>query len=161
MDNVVNMSNNSATAGAEKSNLEQIRTTPGSYYIGTFGGKARFIRFDLNAFAEMETKFGNMEVAQERLKEGSMKDIRTVLWLGLIWDEVILDEITGEPIRYTLSEYQVGSWLTTLNLQEIMATLQSAISGSLPDNPEEAPSGEVMTKAVQSVQTEQSGTLPN
>lgn len=156
-----NMSNNSALAVAEKSNLDQIRTAPGSYYIGKFGGKERYIRFDLNAFAEMETKFGNMEEAQERLKGGSMKDIRTVLWLGLIWDEVVLDEVTGEPIRYSISEYQVGSWLTTLNLNEIMATLQDAISGSLPDNPEAKTSGEVMTSTVQSVQTENNGVLPN
>lgn len=159
--NVVNMPNNSVPAVTEKSNLDQIRTAPGSYHIGNFGGKERYIRFDLNAFAEMETKFGNMEEAQERLKGGSMKDIRTVLWLGLIWDEVILDEVTGEPIRYTLSEYQVGSWLTTLNLEEVMAKLQDAISGSLPDNPEEKPSGEVMSNNVQAVQAEQGGPLPN
>lgn len=159
--NVVNMPNNSVPAVTEKSNLDQIRTAPGSYHIGNFGGKERYIRFDLNAFAEMETKFGNMEEAQERLKGGSMKDIRTVLWLGLIWDEVVLDEVTGEPIRYTLSEYQVGSWLTTLNLEEVMAKLQDAISGSLPDNPDAKTSGEVMTDSVQAVQPEQPGTLPN
>lgn len=140
-----------------QSSLDQIRSTVGAYHIGNFGGKERFIRFDLNAFAEMETKFGNMEEAQERLKAGSMKDIRTVLWLGLIWDEVILDELTGEPIRYTLSEYQVGSWLTTLNLEAVMAKLQDAISGSLPDNADNKPSGEVMNNAVQPVQ----GSLPN
>lgn len=159
--NVVNMSNTSVSAVTEKSNLDQIRTAPGSYYIGKFGGKERYIRFDLNAFAEMETKFGNMEEAQERLKGGSMKDIRTVLWLGLIWDEVVLDDVTGEPIRYTLSEYQVGSWLTTLNLEDVMAKLQNAISGSLPDNPDDKTSGEVMTDSVQAVQPEQPGTLPN
>lgn len=163
--NVINMPNNSVQAVTEKSNLDQIRTAPGSYHIGNFGGKERYIRFDLNAFAEMETKFGNMEEAQERLKGGSMKDIRTVLWLGLIWDEVVLDEVTGEPIRYTLSEYQVGSWLTTLNLEEVMAKLQDAISGSLPDNPENKSSGEIMTDTVQAAQATQSdqpaGTVPN
>lgn len=158
--NVVNMPNTSAQAVAEKSNLDQIRTAPGSYFIGNFGGKDRYIRFDLNAFAEMETKFGTMEEAQERLKGGSMKDIRTVLWLGLIWNEVILDEITGEPLRYTISEYQVGSWLTTLNLEEVMSKLQDAISGSLPDNPENKASGEVMTETVQAVQASE-GALPN
>lgn len=163
--NVINMPNNSVQAVTEKSNLDQIRTAPGSYHIGNFGGKERYIRFDLNAFAEMETKFGNMEEAQERLKGGSMKDIRTVLWLGLIWDEVVLDDVTGEPIRYTLSEYQVGSWLTTLNLEEVMAKLQDAISGSLPDNPENKSSGEIMTDTVQAAQATQSdqpvGTVPN
>lgn len=127
MDNVTPISTE------EKSNLDQVRTPAGSYYIGNFGGKDRYIRYDLNAFAEMEDMFGTMEKAQERLQSGSMKDIRTVLWLGLIWDEVELDEVTGDPIRYTLSQYQVGSWLTTMNLQEVMNKLQNAISGSLPD----------------------------
>ncbi len=171
MDNVVNMPGNGTGVAAstnttqvkveeEKSNLDQIRTAPGSYGIGKFGGKERYIRFDLNAFAEMETIFGSMEEAQERLKGGSMKDIRTVLWLGLIWDEVVLDEVTGEPIRYTISQYQVGSWLTTLNLEEVMKKLQDAISGSLPDNPESTTSGEVMNEAVQAAQAAE-GTLPN
>lgn len=151
--------NNPINEAVEKSNLDQIRTAPGSYYIGTFGGKERYVRFDLNAFAEMETKFGSMEEAQERLKGGSMKDIRTVLWLGLIWDEVVLDEVNGEPIRYTISEFQVGSWLTTLNLENVMSKLQDAISGSLPDNPENKTSGEVMTETV--MQTTEEGTLPN
>lgn len=156
-----NMKVDTVAGTTEKSNLDQIRTTPGAYCIGTFEGKERYIRFDLNAFAEMESKFGNMEEAQERLKGGSMKDIRTVLWLGLIWDEVVLDEHTGEPLRYTLSEYQVGRWLTTHNLETVMATLQDAISGSLPDNPENKTSGEVMTTSAQNVQPSTGGALPN
>ena len=156
--NIINMNSTPATAGVisqpqiEKSNLDQIRIAPGSYFIGNFGGKDRYIRFDLNAFAEMETKFGSMEEAQERLKGGSMKDIRSVLWLGLIWNEVVLDELTGEPIRYTISEYQVGSWLTTLNLEDVMAKLQDAISGSLPDNPETQSAGEVINTSAAATQ---------
>lgn len=171
MSNIVNMSgnaqskvqNNSVVVNEEKSNLDQIRTAAGAFYIGDFGGKSRFIRFDLNAFAEMETLFGSMDEAQERLKGGSMKDIRTVLWLGLIWDEAVIDEVTGEPIKYNLTQYQVGSWLTTLNLEEVMQKLQEAISGSLPDNPENKSSGEVMNNVVQSAQEVQAseGTLPN
>lgn len=155
--------NNVSVAKEEKSNLDLIRTATGAYYIGEFGGKSRFIRFDLNAFAEMETMFGSMEEAQERLKGGSMKDIRTVLWLGLIWDEAVLDEVTGEPIKYNLTQYQVGSWLTTLNLEDVMQKLQDAISGSLPDNPENKTSGETMNEMVQTAPVSQAaeGTLPN
>ena len=104
MDNVTPI-----TTSENKSNLDQVRVPAGAYYIGEFGGKARYIRYDLNAFAEMEEMFGSMEAAQERLQGGSMKDVRTVLWLGLIWDEVVLDEVTGDPIKYTLSQYEVGS----------------------------------------------------
>ena len=76
-----------------------------------------------------------------------MKDIRTVLWLGLIWDEVVLDEVTGDPIKYTLSQYEVGSWLTTLNLQDVMDKLQSAISGSLPESDGNQTSAQTMNQA--------------
>ena len=149
MDNVTPI-----TVSEDKSNLDQVRVPAGAYYIGVFGGKARYIRYDLNAFAEMEDLFGSMEAAQERLQGGSMKDIRTVLWLGLIWDEVVLDEVTGDPIKYTLSQYEVGSWLTTMNLQEVMDKLQSAISGSLPDNDGSKTSAETMNQAAAPVSGE-------
>jgi hypothetical protein len=115
------------------SNLGDVRTEPGSFYIGEFGGRSRYIRFDLNAFAEMENLFGNMEEAQTRLSSGSMNDIKTVLWLGLIHDEVELDPITGEPTRYTLSKYTVGHWLTALNLPEVVKKLQASMNGSMPN----------------------------
>ena len=149
MDNVTPI-----TESENKSNLDQVRVPAGAYYIGVFGGKARYIRYDLNAFAEMEDLFGSMEAAQERLQGGSMKDIRTVLWLGLIWDEVVLDEVTGDPIKYTLSQYEVGSWLTTMNLQDVMDKLQSAISGSLPDNDGSKTSAETMNQAAAPVSGE-------
>lgn len=149
MDNVTPI-----TVSEDKSNLDQVRVPAGAYYIGVFGGKARYIRYDLNAFAEMEDLFGSMEAAQERLQGGSMKDIRTVLWLGLIWDEVVLDEVTGDPIKYTLSQYEVGSWLTTMNLQDVMDKLQSAISGSLPDNDGSKTSAETMNQAAAPVSGE-------
>lgn len=115
------------------SNVHDVRQSDGYFYIGEFGGKKRYVKFDLNAFAEMEAIYGNMDEAQTKLAGGHMKDIRTVMWLGLIHDEANLDPITGEPISYNLSQYQVGSWLTPLNLKEVMAKLQSAINGSMPD----------------------------
>lgn len=115
-----------------KSNLNDIRLNNGEFFIGNFEGKDRYIKFDLNAFAEMETIFGSMEAAQERIKKGSMKDIRTVLWLGLIWNETILDERTGEPVGYNLSQYQVGSWLNTMNMGDVMQKLNNAMVGSMP-----------------------------
>lgn len=138
MENIIPM-NGTPNAGAAQaapvnsgSTLHDVRNNVGAFFIGNFDGKDRYIKFDLNAFAEMEDRFGSMEEAQERLQKGSMKDVRTVLWLGLIWNEVILDEITGDPIKYTLSQYQVGSWLNTLNMRDVMAKLQEAITGSLP-----------------------------
>lgn len=133
--NVVNMNQVGATQVAPKpvSNLHEIRQQEGKYFIGNYGGKDRYICFDLNAFAELEERFGSMEDAQKRLQSGSMKDIRTVMWLGLIWDEVEVDPETGEPLKYHLTPFQVGSWLNTSNLQDVVEKLQAAMTGALPD----------------------------
>lgn len=118
----------------EVSNLHEIRQQEGKYFIGNFGGKERYICFDLNAFAELEERFGSMEEAQNRLQSGSMKDIRLVMWLGLIWDETVADPETGEPIKYNISVFQVGSWLNTSNLNDVVTKLQAAMTGALPDD---------------------------
>ncbi|MEG1543474.1 MAG: hypothetical protein RR382_02965 [Tannerellaceae bacterium] len=115
-------------------NLEAMRT--GYYPIGKFPegeeGVERHVRYDLNAFAEMERIYGSMEAANEALTKGSMTDVRRILWLGLIHDQAVLDEITGEPIKYKLTIYEVGKWLTPANMKEVMEKLNTAISGSVP-----------------------------
>ena len=112
------------------SNVQDVR---GGYYpIGNFDGQERYVRFDLNAFAEMERIYGSMEAANEALSKGSMRDVRTILWLGLIHDQAVLDEITGEPVKYKLTMFQVGKWLTPTNMKEVMSKLNEAISGSVP-----------------------------
>lgn len=112
--------------------LEELRPDAGAYLIGEFGGKKRYIKFDLNAFAEMERLYGDMDKANDALSKGSMADIRKILWLGLLWDEAVLDETTGEPIKYNITPYQVGSWLNTTNMKQVIGDLTSAINGSLP-----------------------------
>lgn len=112
-------------------NLISVR--PGYHYIGNFGGQERYVRYDLNAFAEMERIYGNMEAANEALTKGSMTDVRRILWLGLIHDQAVLDEITGEPIKYKLTVYEVGQWITPNNMKDIMQKLNAAITNSVPD----------------------------
>lgn len=112
--------------------LDSIRSE--FYSIGVFGGQERFVKYDLNAFAEMERMYGSMEAANEALTKGSMNDVRRILWLGLIHDQAILDEVTGEPIKYKLTLYEVGSWLTPSNMKSVMEKLNKAISGAIPDD---------------------------
>jgi hypothetical protein len=119
--------------------LEDMRPESGAYLIGEFDGKKRYIKFDLNAFAEMERLYGDMDKANDALSKGSMADIRKILWLGLIWDEAILDEDTGEPIKYTITPYQVGGWLNTTNMKKVIGDLTAAINGSLPKEEADAP----------------------
>ncbi|MFI3171106.1 MAG: hypothetical protein R3Y58_01855 [Eubacteriales bacterium] len=114
------------------SKLQDIRS--GYTSIGILGDEERFVRFDLNAFAEMERIYGNMDAANQALTKGSMVDVRRMLWLGLIHDQAILDEITGEPIKYKLTVYEVGKWLTPQNMQGIMTKLNGAISSATPES---------------------------
>lgn len=119
--------------------LEDMRPAEGAYCIGTFNGKKRYIKFDLNAFAEMERIYGDMDAANEALSKGSMNDIRKILWLGLLWDEAVLDEVTGEPIKYNITPYEVGSWLNTTNMKKVIGDLTDAINGSLPAQEDDTP----------------------
>lgn len=126
--------------------LDDIRIEQGSYDLGILGGKHRILRFDLNAFAEMERMYGSMDAANKALSSGSVQEIRRILWLGLIHDAAILDEITGEPIKYNLTVFEVGKWLTPANMPAVMEKLKDAINGSLPtnDDAEEAESATAM-----------------
>jgi hypothetical protein len=116
---------------------EQNIMKDGVYSIGVLGGEERVLKFDLNAFAELERIYGDMDKANEALNKGSIKDIRTILWVGLIWNHAVLDEITGEPVKYDLTMHAVGSWLTLDNMKTVMDSLMNAIGGSVPETPED------------------------
>ncbi len=127
---------------------DKLNDIRGGYYpIGVFPegndtdgnplGVERLVRYDLNAFAEMERIYGSMDAANAALTKGSMTDVRRILWLGLIHDQAELDEITGEPIRYKLTMYEVGKWLTPTNMKAVMEKLNVAISGSVPAEAQE------------------------
>lgn len=112
------------------SNIKDVR--PQRVFM-ELGGKSREIKFDLNAFAELETKFGSVEQAMAILQQGSIKGIRTILWVGLIHEEAILDEKTGEPIGYNITPHQVGSWIDSSMLKLAIEQLTTALVGSLPE----------------------------
>lgn len=98
------------------------------------GGKMRTIQFDLNAFAELENKFGTIQAALDQLQKGRMNDVKTILWAGLIHEEVILDEVTGEPKGYNITPYQVGSWIKNPKmLNDMTRILGIAMGGDMPD----------------------------
>lgn len=96
------------------------------------GGKERVLQFDMNAFAELETRYGSMDAAVKALSSGKVKDVRVSLWAGLIHEEAILDE-SGEPVGYNITPYQVGSWLTTPNeMNDAVIKIGIALGDSTP-----------------------------
>jgi len=112
-------------------NLINIRPTRVTMMLGN---KEREIKFDLNAFAELEKRFGTVENAMQKMQSGGMGSIKTILWVGLIHEEAVLDEETGEPIRYNITPFQVGGWVTMANLAEVSSNLTKAMHSDLPDN---------------------------
>ena len=97
------------------------------------GGKQRSIQFDLNAFAELEARYGSVNEAMNVLRAGGMKGMRTMLWAGLIHEEVNLDPVTGEPISYNITPFQVGSWIKPQMLGDLSRVLTESIGIALPD----------------------------
>lgn len=83
--------------------------------------KPRTIVFDLNAFCELEEKFGNIEKAFEVLQSGSMKAVRTLLWTGLVHE----DE--------ALTEKEVGKMVSFSNVKLLTQKLTEAMSEGLPE----------------------------
>lgn len=99
------------------------------------GGRKRRLQFDMNAFGELEIKYGSIEAAMKAMESGSMKDLKVVLWAGLIHEEIsAFDPDSGEPLGYNITPYQVGGMITSPTmLPEISKALAQAIGGSLPE----------------------------
>lgn len=95
--------------------------------ITLLDGVERTLRYDLNAMAELEDRYGTVEAAFEALDKNSIKAIRCVLWAGLLH---------AEP---DLTEQQVGSMIDMTSLQDLMSNVGSALNADLPaqdvDNP--------------------------
>lgn len=114
--------------------LQNIREIDQRVSVGVLGSKERSLKFDLNAFAELEKRFGSVDDAMKELEKGSMQAIRMILWAGLIHEEAVVDEDTGEPIKYNITPYQVGSWITPFMLKDLTEKLSKAIQLGLPES---------------------------
>lgn len=91
-------------------------------------GVERELKYDLNAMAEMEDRYGSVDAAFEALDSNSIKAVRFILWVGLIHEDP------------SLTEQKVGSLIDMQYLQELMGTLGEAFSADMPveqtgDNP--------------------------
>ena len=82
--------------------------------------KERHLIFDLNAFCDLEDRYGTIEKAMNEMQKGSIKAIRYMLYLGLLND----DE--------NLTEKKVGKLININNLQSVMQSLTAAMAISTP-----------------------------
>lgn len=112
------------------SKLTEIRNQAVTLEIG---GESRELKYDMNAFAEMENKYGSIDAALGSLDKGKMTDVRNILWLGLIHDQAVIDEETGDVAKYNLTPYQVGSWISDIGmLNGIVEKVAEALSAGMP-----------------------------
>lgn len=82
--------------------------------------KERHLVYDLNAYAELEDRFGSVEAAMGKLQEGSLKTLRTVLWVGLMHEQE------------DLTEKEVGKLVGMAELEYITKSISEAFDRSSP-----------------------------
>lgn len=115
--------------------VANVRTLP-KYF--TLGNKQRSIKFDLNSYAAIEERYESVEAAFEELELGKIKTIRFLLWAGLIHEETIVDDVTGEPSGYNINIFEVGQMIGPDNMQDLTERLLASIfEGQIPPEFEE------------------------
>lgn len=82
--------------------------------------KERHLKFDLNAFAELEGIYGDFQTAMEAMSNGSIKAVRAMLWAGLVHE----DE--------NLTIKDVGSMIDMSNIGYVVETISKAVSEAMP-----------------------------
>jgi hypothetical protein len=93
--------------------------------ITLLDGVERKIKFDLNAMAELEDRYGSVQAAFDMLDKNSIKAVRFILWAGLIHEDP------------DLTEQKVGSLIDMPYLQNLMSTLGQAFQADMPEQTEE------------------------
>lgn len=84
-------------------------------------GKLRTLKYNLNAFAMLEEKYGSIDEALETLENGSIIAVRFVLWVGLL---------QGDP---EITEDYVGSVIDITDMERIAEDMNRAMVNDLPE----------------------------
>lgn len=100
------------------SNLRDVKSR--TVEITLQDGVTRTLKYDLNAMAELEELYGDVDAVFAKLEKGSFKSIRSVLWAGLLHEDP------------TLTEQQVGSLIDIASLQDLTTVLSGALESDLP-----------------------------
>ncbi|MFA6308629.1 MAG: hypothetical protein WC677_02640 [Clostridia bacterium] len=107
-----------------KSNLEDIKQED---VVIDIKGKSMIVSFNMNALAELEERYGDVECGAKELEKGKIKDIRTFLWAALLVND---DNLT---------EKDVGKLIDITNIKDVVDAINKSFFGALPD-PNETPS---------------------
>lgn len=86
-------------------------------------GVEREVILSLNAMAELEEKYGSIEEAFEKVKQGSVAAIRFLLWCVLVPD--------GDK---DLTEREIGRMIRLDSLNDIVEALTDAFEEQMPND---------------------------
>lgn len=109
----------------------------------TIGDREFELFYDLNAYAEIENRHGNIDKAMEELGKGSLKALRLILWAGLIHKGTTYNDLTGEATAYPIKLHEVGSLINAGNMHEISESISKAIAAGMPEAEESNTKNEV------------------
>ena len=99
-------------------------------------GVEREVVLSLNAMAELEDKYGSIDSAFEKIKQGSIATIRFLLWCVLVPE--------GDT---DLTEREIGRLIKLDNIQEIMSSVMDALEEQMPpstDSPNQETQADVI-----------------
>lgn len=109
------------------SNLGQIKNKTFEIEIG---GQKRELKFDLNAFADLEEHYDSIEDLFKRLEKGQMSALRAFLWAGLQHES---RPAPGKVPKQKLSLEDVGALVDFESMTKMFNQMQNAIKDSLPE----------------------------
>lgn len=106
------------------SQLNDVKRKP--IYINLKGEEHEIV-FSLEAFAELEERYGTVDDAMEEINKGKIKDIKFFLWTALLHED--------NP----LSENEVAKAIDIRDLKEIVANVMKALGADAPASPDQNP----------------------
>ena len=101
------------------SNLRDVK--PRVTKITLNDGIERELKFTLNAMAELEERYGDVQSAFDALDKGSIKAIRLMIWAGLLDSEE------------SLTEQQVGKLVDMSTVQQVIDSMSDALNADMPE----------------------------
>lgn len=120
------------------SNVQHVKIRP----IPIVLDKPRTIVFDLNSFAELEEKYGDIQEVMDNMASGSIKALRLLLWAGLIHEQE------------TLTPKDVGRLITFGDVPALTEMIEMALASSRPDKEEEGNLSPLAPKGAEVIQSE-------
>lgn len=104
--------------------MSNIATVRPKSTITTSDGVERVIKFTMNAFADLEEKYGSIDEAIQKMDGGSISAIRYILWLGLVEE------------NSALTEREVGQIIEMRDFKDILKEITLAMGFDLPEKDE-------------------------